>query len=131
MVDALSRGAVQCSLGEPPVCPENEAVVAQLGAEQSSWLEELRTDPAYSSVIARLENHSTENCEVRLPRCTKPYNIADFEIEIWVLKMICIPIVPKSKRKPIFDEAHAGEMAGLLNGRKLTQRLKRWFSGKA
>lgn len=42
-----------------------------------------------------------------------------------VLENAVVRVVPESRRRQVFDEAHKGVMAGHLNGRKLCKRLKK------
>lgn len=56
--------------------------------------------------------------------------VADFVVEDRDLKLIredgtAVPVVPESKRKPMFEEAHNGCLAGHLSARKICRILKR------
>ncbi|RCN36624.1 hypothetical protein ANCCAN_17495 [Ancylostoma caninum] len=89
---------------------DGEAVVAQAEvAEESSWLTELKQGLDYKSFIAKVRN-GEESETVTLPRCAKKYCVADFTIDQGELKMTTetgmATVVPKTRRRTVFDEAH-------------------------
>ncbi|KAK6033275.1 hypothetical protein OSTOST_00503 [Ostertagia ostertagi] len=68
--------------------------------------------------------------EVRLPGFKKKLSIADFTLEEGELKLIredgtTVLVVPRSKRKLVFDEAHSGCLAGHFAARKMCRLLKK------
>ena len=75
----------------------------------------LKQDMDYKQLIGDLENHKNDN-EVKLPRSRRKYRVADFTIDNGDLKMVLentmVRVVPKSERKDVLEEAHAGCMAG-------------------
>ncbi|KAK6026293.1 hypothetical protein OSTOST_07765 [Ostertagia ostertagi] len=79
---------------------------------QKSWFEELQQDPDYGDVITKVqEGRDLE--EVRLPRQEKPFRIADFCVDQNQLYLALedgsmAKVVPKSRRRAVFEEAHAG-----------------------
>ncbi|KAL6738325.1 hypothetical protein Aduo_011885 [Ancylostoma duodenale] len=107
---------------------DGEAIVQVEVEEESPWLAELKQDPDYKSVIAKVRNGEDSEA-VTLPRCAKKYRLADFAIDQGELKMTTeaglVTVVPKTRRRTVFDEAHGGAMAGHLNGRKLLRKLKK------
>lgn len=57
------------------------------------------------------------------------FRVADLFIDKGDLNMMLennsVRVVPKSKRRELFDEAHSGAMAVHLNGRKSYRQLKK------
>ncbi|EYC05726.1 hypothetical protein Y032_0080g1333 [Ancylostoma ceylanicum] len=127
VADALSRSAVNLE-GEDPTIPANDMVICEVKCEDSEWLKELRADEDFKQLIDDLEKHRDDK-DVRLPRCSRKFRVADFLIDNGDLKMVLenttVRVVPKSQRRAVFEEAHRGAMAGHLNGRKLNRRLRK------
>ncbi|EYC40353.1 hypothetical protein Y032_0618g710 [Ancylostoma ceylanicum] len=128
VADALSRGAAKPDVSGKVVCDEDEMVICSTQKEDSTWLAELREDPDYSQLIADLNDKKLDKA-VKIPRCSKKLGVADFVIENGDLVLLeddrSMRVVPKSRRKAILEEAHAGAMAGHLNGKKLLRKLKK------
>ncbi|EYC35032.1 hypothetical protein Y032_1180g3735 [Ancylostoma ceylanicum] len=128
VADSLSRGVAKETVKEDEMNVGGEAIVAQIEVEESVWLRELEQDPDYMSVIEKVRNGEDSEA-VSLPRCAKKYRIADFTIDHGDLKMMTeagmVTVVPKTRRRAVFHEAHGGMMAGHLNGRKLLRNLKK------
>ncbi|XGW13215.1 hypothetical protein V3C99_013667, partial [Haemonchus contortus] len=127
VADALSRSAANLSEGEPTI-PENDMVICEVKEQESEWLQELKEDPDYKQLVTDVMQ-KRDHKDVKLPRHAQRLRVADFCIDNGDLKMLCgntaVRVVPKSKRKALFDEAHGGAMAGHLNGRKLYRQLRK------
>lgn len=67
--------------------------------------------------------------EIKLPRYGKVLRVADFTISDGELNLIgtdggIVLVVPKEKRRQLFDEAHSGSLAGHFAAKKMTPLLK-------
>ncbi|KAL6743631.1 hypothetical protein Aduo_016651 [Ancylostoma duodenale] len=130
VADALSRGFVANSdQDQVRIDGAEDIKVVNTVATESAWLQELRNDADYGPIITKIEE-GKEDVEVRLPREPRKFRIADFCIHDGDLRLFLedgsmTKVVPKSKRRELFDEAHAGSLAGHFNARKLTRQLKR------
>ncbi|EYC05399.1 hypothetical protein Y032_0082g1560 [Ancylostoma ceylanicum] len=130
VANALFRGFVAHSdQDEVRIDDAQEIKVVNTVATESAWLQELRNDADYGPIIAKIEE-GKENVEVRLPREPKKFRIADFciydgDLRLFLEDGSMTKVVPKSKRRELFDEAHAGSLAGHFNARKLARQLKR------
>ncbi|EPB69515.1 zinc knuckle [Ancylostoma ceylanicum] len=83
--------------------------------DDSEWLSELRKDADYVELIKWIENQRWDE-EVLLPRMGRRVKVMDFLIEEGDLKIALedgstVRVVPKSKRKQVFEEAHKGAYA--------------------
>ncbi|ETN83732.1 integrase core domain protein [Necator americanus] len=107
VADALSRGIASADQdSSTPTLEENEKVVCLI---TETWMDELREDDDFTSVIEAVE--SGKETEVRLPRHERKLNTKDFVIHNNQLKLIAedgslLLVVPRSKRREIFDEGH-------------------------
>ncbi|EYC39508.1 hypothetical protein Y032_0653g1175 [Ancylostoma ceylanicum] len=124
VADALSRTAVPV---ETAFCEENAVVVCKTEVE-TEWLKELKEDPEYTAVFEGLKSGKMED-EIQLPRCGKKFRVADFFVSdgllIVTVDNIVVKVVPRSKRKELFEEAHASALAGHLNSKKLYRSMRR------
>lgn len=132
VADALSRSAAVSAVGNG--CSVGESVViCETNEEEDTWLKELKEDEDFCQLIRDIETQQ-DHRNVKLPRCSRTFRVADFFVENGNLKLIwenfTVTVVPKTKRKAVFEEAHKGVMAGHLNGRKLYRQLKRRVFGK-
>ncbi|KAK5972311.1 hypothetical protein GCK32_020134 [Trichostrongylus colubriformis] len=96
--------------------------------KDSEWLKELREDQDYKEIIRELEA-GNDSKDVKLPRCSRKFRVADFFLDngelLLVVENSTVKVVPKSKRKALFTEAHGGPLAGHLNARKLCRKLRK------
>ncbi|KAK6061721.1 hypothetical protein COOONC_00611 [Cooperia oncophora] len=93
----------------------------------------LREDDDYREILNSI-NVGNGYKDVKVPRCSRRFRVADFfvddgELEL-VLENSMVKVVPKSKRRKLFDEAHEGLLAGHLNARKLYRKLKKIVFGE-
>ncbi|KAL6738274.1 hypothetical protein Aduo_011837 [Ancylostoma duodenale] len=129
VADALSRGIEVSSVDAADTSDSNERIVcAVTPKDETDWLRELRTDPDYSGIIEGIETQELEQ-EVQLPHCGKRMKVVDFVLEEGDLKILkedgtSVRVVPKSKRKEVFEEAHKGSLAGHFAVKKLLRLLK-------
>ncbi|EYC37335.1 hypothetical protein Y032_0802g2425 [Ancylostoma ceylanicum] len=97
-------------------------VICATEVEDGEWLRELSDDKDFGELIKALRIGDYRK-EVKLPRSTQKLTVADFMIEDGELKLVMqdtvAKVVPKSRRKQLFEEAHYGAMAGHLNGKKM------------
>lgn len=119
VADALSRGTTELD-DEDPTCPESEAIVCSIIAEESDWLKELRDDPDFRDVITAVLKGDNDR-PVKLPRSNTHYVSADFVIDDGYLKLVkgdsLVKVVPKSQREIVVREAHEGILAGHFSAR--------------
>ncbi|XGW22596.1 hypothetical protein V3C99_005091 [Haemonchus contortus] len=127
VADALSRGMTESVEAQQ----DNVELVKVVNSVQTekSWFEELQQDPDYGCLIVKLQQGKDLD-EVRLPRHEKTLRVADFCIHQNNLCLILedgtvAKVVPRSRRRAVFDEAHSGVLAGHFNARKIFQRLRR------
>ncbi|EYB82894.1 hypothetical protein Y032_0348g3182 [Ancylostoma ceylanicum] len=125
VADALSRGVVPLSEEVPPTHSENEKIVCVV---QGKWLDELREDKDFEPVIDAVEND--RDVEVRLPRYERKLSSRDFRIDNGDLCLVqedgsLVLVVPEDKRRPIFDEAHHGNLGGHFNADKMFLQLRK------
>ncbi|VDO30441.1 unnamed protein product [Haemonchus placei] len=96
-------------------------VICELAAGNNEWPNNLKEDNDYKEILKETE-HENDHVDVKLPRCSRKFLVADFFIDTGELKMILencsIKVVPKSKRREVFNEAHGGIVAGHLNAPK-------------
>ncbi|KAL6723933.1 hypothetical protein Aduo_018883 [Ancylostoma duodenale] len=124
VADALSR-VVPLAENVPPTHTEDEKVVCVI---QGKWLDELRVDRDFQPIIDAVERG--QEMEVRLPRHERKLSSRDFRIENGDLCLIqedgsLTLVVPESKRRQLFDEAHHGSMGGHFNAQKMFLRLRK------
>ncbi|KAK6009174.1 integrase core domain protein [Ostertagia ostertagi] len=129
VADALSRGAIPPNEEKMGSIP-NELIVAA-AAEEPEWTTELRQNPGYAEVIANLENGKLDK-DVMIPELFQKYKVADFVMDQGYLALLdnCLVrrVVPMSKRRAVFEEAHSGLLAGHFGPKKLIRQLsKRLF----
>ncbi|EYC34832.1 hypothetical protein Y032_1367g3848, partial [Ancylostoma ceylanicum] len=129
VADALSRGVEVSSIDAADISNSNDRIVCTVSPkEETDWLRELKTDPDYSSVIEGIETKKLDR-EVHLPHCRKRMKVVDFVLDEGDLKILkedgtAVRVVPKSKRKEVFQEAHKGTLAGHFAVKKLLRLLK-------
>ncbi|KAK6027020.1 hypothetical protein OSTOST_06993 [Ostertagia ostertagi] len=126
VADALSRGPVDLRDENPSIWVADERVVCAV--QEHEWLQELREDPDFSSVISAVENRREE--EVRLPKYNRKLSTLDFVIDGGQLKLISedgsfIPVVPEIRRQELFKEAHYGALGGHFHARKMYHQLNK------
>ncbi|EYC44818.1 hypothetical protein Y032_0448g1635 [Ancylostoma ceylanicum] len=133
VADALSRGVPVNDKAGIGGHPGDDKIVCTARAE-TTWLQELVTDPNYSVIIDSLQAGRLDE-EVILPGVGKKVKVADFVLEEGDLKFIredgtTVRVVPRAKSKAVFEEAHEGCLAGHFSARKMCRTLKKKVFGK-
>ncbi|EYC39419.1 hypothetical protein Y032_0656g1206 [Ancylostoma ceylanicum] len=129
VADALSRGGVPVLATDAHQVSGHDRVVGSITKQDDSeWLSELRKDADYVELIKWIENQRWDE-EVLLPRMGRRVKVMDFLIEEGDLKIALedgstVRVVPKSKRKQVFEEAHKGSLAGHFSMKKIQRLLK-------
>ncbi|EYB86579.1 hypothetical protein Y032_0276g1080 [Ancylostoma ceylanicum] len=100
VADALSRGPVESQQCDTPFCAADEKVVCD-------WLNELRQDPDFETVVKAVENQREE--EVRLPKYNRRLSSIDFTIDNGQLKLLAedgslIPVVQRICRHELQEK---------------------------
>uniref|UniRef100_A0A7I4YV80 RNA-directed DNA polymerase n=1 Tax=Haemonchus contortus TaxID=6289 RepID=A0A7I4YV80_HAECO len=124
VADALSRGAIP-SDEEENGCIPNELIVAA-ALEEPEWTTELRKDLTYAEIIASLESGNLDR-DVAIPKLSQKLKVVDFVMDRGYLALLdqCSVrrVVPASKRKAVFEEAHSGLLAGHFGPKKMIRTL--------
>ncbi|VDO06369.1 unnamed protein product, partial [Haemonchus placei] len=127
VADALSRGAIPSDEEEKLGCIPNELIVAA-ALEEPEWTTELRKDPTYAEIIASLESGNLDR-DVAIPTLSQKLKVADFVMDRGYLALLdnasVRKVVPASKRKAVFDEAHSGLLAGHFGPKKMIRQLSK------
>ncbi|WKY07226.1 hypothetical protein Q1695_007004 [Nippostrongylus brasiliensis] len=87
VADALSRSAVVPADNELETEHKEELVICEVAAEEGGWLRELQQDDDYKQLIADVQAQNNHK-EVKLPRCARKFQVADFFIDNGDLKMV-------------------------------------------
>ncbi|KAL6730448.1 hypothetical protein Aduo_001424 [Ancylostoma duodenale] len=130
VADALSRGIPVDDKSVIGSHPGEDKIVCTTSSEPTSeWMQELMQDPDYNVVINHLSASRLDE-EVILPGVGKKLKVADFVIEEDDLKLIredgtAARVVPRSKRRVVFEEAHERCLAGHFSARKMCRMLKK------
>ncbi|KAK6057644.1 hypothetical protein COOONC_04799 [Cooperia oncophora] len=124
--DRIASGVLKKEFDGAPKSIEIGNVVAVV-ADQD-WLVELRKDENFGSVIEAIEEQREE--EVTLARYGRKLTSADFEISNGKLRLIRedgskVNVIPESKRRELFEEAHHGLMGGHFGSRKMLLQLEK------
>ncbi|XGW28157.1 hypothetical protein V3C99_008173, partial [Haemonchus contortus] len=128
VADALSRGLpADGKVDEVPNPGEDKIVCSVSEVEGSEWLRELQNDEDYGRILESLRANRLDE-EVKLSGMTKRLKVADFMVEEGALKLLqedgtAVVVVPKSKRREVFDEAHGGCLAGHFSAKKMCRIL--------
>ncbi|WKX98818.1 hypothetical protein Q1695_014030 [Nippostrongylus brasiliensis] len=130
VADALSRG-VPCAEREEELHGnvQDRLVCVATTSEATPWLRELSQDPEYGEIIKCLEGQQQDR-EIRLPRSGKRLKVLDFVIDEGDLKLFgedggAVRVVPTSKRRELFEEAHKGCLAGHFSTKKMLRMLRK------
>ncbi|KAK6028235.1 hypothetical protein OSTOST_05720 [Ostertagia ostertagi] len=106
----------------------NQELIVALVAEEPEWTNELREDPIYAEVIVNLEKGNLD-MDVAIPELSHKFKVADFIMDKRYLALLdnCSVrrVVPPSKRRAIFEEAHSGSLAGHFGPKKLFRQLSK------
>ncbi|KAL6723889.1 hypothetical protein Aduo_018844 [Ancylostoma duodenale] len=130
VADALSRGATPVEDHTEKEHIPNELIVATT-MEEPDWTRKLRRHPVYGQIMDDLEQGKLSRT-VKFPEASQKYKVADFIMNQGFLTIVendrLRRVVPPSKRKEVFNEAHHGVLAGCFGAKKLLRELsKRLF----